>query len=120
MLLEVVDDAVAELRSLERQHREREEARAAIQADRLSFDESARARASGDIRSGRPGRSSASPTVPRGAAPGDALAPDPPAPPAGPAVPGESGTVGETPARPAGGLAAGFIHSGGDVARRGE
>ncbi len=40
VLLEVVDDADAELRSLERHHRQREEARAAIQADLLSFDES--------------------------------------------------------------------------------
>ena len=39
-LLEVVDDAVAGLRELEREHREREAVHAAIDADRLAFDAS--------------------------------------------------------------------------------
>ena len=40
VLLEIVNEAVAELQALERQHREREEADAATQADCLAFDDS--------------------------------------------------------------------------------
>ena len=95
VLLEVVDEAVAELRSLERHHREREEARAAMQADLLSFDESR------EGESLRRHQIRATRAIVRIAEQfrearrkGIALAPDLPAPPAGPAATGESGTVG--------------------------
>ena len=99
MLMEVVNDADAELRSLERHHREREDARAAMQADLLSFDES---REGESLRRHQIRTTRAIVRIAerfrKARRKGVALAPDLPAPAAGPAVTSESGTVGEKPA----------------------
>ena len=98
VLLEVVDAADAELRSLERHHREREESRAAMQADLLSFDESREGESlrRHQIRADR-AIVRITEQFRKAHRKGVALAPDLPAPAAGPPVTGESGKVDEAP-----------------------